>query len=63
MQRIAMLPRSIAFAVIAAAASTGTLSADEGKEPHFDIWVRVVGDAIVTGSITEGDPGEPISER
>ena len=63
MQRSFRRPQTIAFAMLAAAASTGALSADKGKEEHFDIWVRVVGDSIVTGSITEGDPGEPVSER
>ena len=54
---------SILAAAVAAASFSGVLAADEGKEPHLDIWVRVVGDAIVTGSITEGDPGEPVSEE
>jgi hypothetical protein len=65
MQTTFRLPRSrsIAAASLVAAAFTGVLSADEGKEPHLDIWVRVAGDAIVTGSITEGDPGEPVSEH
>ena len=54
---------AIASATLAAAAFTGVVSADEAKEEHFDIWVRIVGEAIVTGSITEGDPGEPVSEE
>jgi hypothetical protein len=62
MQRHTKHSGSIAFAVVAVAATTGSLSADEDKEPHLDIWVRVVGDAIETGSITEGDPGEPVSD-
>lgn len=47
---------------IAAALCCSIALADEGKEEHYDIWVRVVDDAIVTGSITEGDPGDPIDE-
>ncbi|MGA1393841.1 MAG: hypothetical protein ACO38W_11870 [Phycisphaerales bacterium] len=63
MRKTGMRSRSVACAVIAASVSTASLLADEGTEAHLDIWVRVVDDAIVTGSITEGDPGEPISER
>ena len=55
--------RSIASIAMVTVALAGAALADEGKEPHLDIWVRVVGDAIVTGSITEGDPGEPVSEE
>lgn len=36
--------------------------ADEKKD-HFDIWIRVVDDTIVTGSISEGTPGRPLSEN
>ena len=55
--------RSIASIAMVTVALAGAALADEGKEPHLDIWVRIVGDAIVTGSITEGDPGEPVSEE
>lgn len=30
-------------------------------DEHFDIWLQPVGSTIVTGSITEGTPGTPIS--
>lgn len=49
------------LAATAAASISGSLLADGTKEPHLDIWVRIVEDRIVTGSITEGDPGEPVS--
>jgi hypothetical protein len=48
--------------LLAVSAATAVVVADEGKEPHFDIWLRPVDGALLTGSITEGTPGEPIAE-
>ncbi|MBM4105991.1 MAG: hypothetical protein FJ257_06815 [Phycisphaerae bacterium] len=53
----------VVLAASAAASLSASLLADGKKEPHLDLWVRIVEDRIVTGSITEGDPGEPVSEE
>lgn len=45
-----------------APALVSSAMADEKKE-HFDIWIRIVDDAVVTGSITEGTPGKPLEEN
>lgn len=51
--------KAVAFSLALSAAAF----ADKGKEPHLDIWLRTDAGAVVTGSITEGTPGEPVAER
>jgi hypothetical protein len=55
--RIAFLPLSI----VAACSALPAMAAE--KEPHLDIWLRPTKAGVLTGSITEGTPGEPVAER
>lgn len=53
----------VSLSIVLAASFASALAADGPKEPHADIWIRIVDGAIVTGSITEGTPGDPIAEN
>lgn len=56
------MPHHRLFIVSASASCILSASAFAGdKEAHFDIWLQPIGSRIVTGSITEGSPGNPVS--
>jgi hypothetical protein len=54
--------RVFSVASFASLALAHTTLAGPPPEPHFDIWLRPVNGQIVTGSITEGTPGDPIED-
>ncbi len=54
--------KSAFVSTLALSAFAFPVVADE-KEPHSDVWLRIVDGTIVTGSITEGTPGDPIAEN
>lgn len=61
-------PFIVGLPAIAIVASLLPATFAAAEEEHFDVWLRVVETTsgtfvIETGSITEGDPGDPLAER